>query len=132
MTREPSAGRRGDRALWPRTQAHIDLAKHGMNNWKPFDFQQHNAEVGSIEADNADAMTANRSADSPTIQAIARRMRDWAGRAWSRSPTKAAFIVLGGFYQDHPDSRARYGGRAAGLADYMTEAMRAFAETRLI
>jgi hypothetical protein len=40
--------------------------------------------------------------------------------------------VLGGFYRDHPDFRARYGGRSAGLADYMAEAMRAFADTRLI
>jgi DNA-binding transcriptional MerR regulator len=115
----------------PGMQARIDEAKVATKGWKQADFDKAQAEVEEIEADMAGAMAAGLPADSAAVRAIMRRLHGWVGRSWNRTPTREAFTGLGQLYQDHPDFRARYDGRAAGLSDYMAEAMRAFSEAEL-
>ena len=113
------------------TQGHIEEAKQRTKGWSQADFDKSQAEVETIEADMAQAMAHGLPADSAAVRGVMRRLHGWVGRSWNRAPTKEAFIGLGKLYQDHPDFRARYDGRAPGLTDYMAEAMRAFSEAEL-
>ena len=53
------------------------------------------------------------------------------GLSWRRAPEPAAYVGLGRLYLEHPDFRARYEGRQAGLTEYLAEAMRLFAQRDL-
>ena len=112
-------------------QAHMDEARQKTKGWTQADFDKAQAEVEAIEADMAQAMADGLPANSEAVRAGMRRLHGWVGRSWNRPPTREAFTGLGRLYQDHPDFRARYDGRAAGLTDYMAEAMRAFSEAEL-
>lgn len=50
-------------------------------------------------------------------------------RFWT--PDAAAYTGLGQLYVEHADFRARYDGRAAGLAEFLRDAMAAYARERL-
>ena len=112
-------------------QGHIDEAKARTKGWTQADFDKAQAEVETIETDMAEAMAHGLPADSAAVRAVMRRLHGWVGRSWNRPPDRAAFEGLGRLYQDNPDFRARYEGRAAGLTDYMAEAMRAFSAAEL-
>lgn len=79
----------------------------------------------------AKALIDGLPADSAAVGAIMARHCAWVARSWNRTPTAEAFTGLGQLYQEHPEFRARYDGRAAGLTDYLAEAMRAYAERQL-
>lgn len=95
------------------------------------DYDGLRAEAEAIEVAMAKALADGLPADSDAVGTLMRRHAAWIGRSWNRTPTADAFAGLGRMYQDHPDFRARYDGRAPGLTDYLAEAMRAFAEREL-
>ena len=112
-------------------QTRIDDAKQKMKGWTQADFDRMQAEAGEIEDGLAKALRDGAPASSATVQALMKRHHAWIGASWNRPPTKDAFVGLGGHYQENPDFRARYEGKAAGLTDYLVEAMRVFAEREL-
>lgn len=112
-------------------RARIDDGKARMKGWSQADFDDGLAEIEAVEAGLAKAMADALPADSGAVQALMRRHHAWVARAWPSPPSRAAYIGLGGLYQEHPDFRARYEGRAPGLTDYLTEAMRVFAAREL-
>lgn len=109
----------------------IEQSKAAVKDWSKADFAAQLAKGEAIEAEFAKALTEGLPADSASVQMLTARWADWIGVAWSRKPTAAAFIGLGRLYQEHPDFRARFDGRAAGLTDYLAEAMRIYAERTL-
>jgi DNA-binding transcriptional MerR regulator len=112
-------------------QQRIDEARQQMRGWKQADFDRMMVEAEAIEAALAKALADGLPADSTTVQDLMRRQCAWVGASWNRPPTRDAFIGLGRLYQENPDFRARYEGRAAGLTDYIVEAMRVLAEREL-
>ena len=112
-------------------QTRIDESKRAMKSYTQADFDALMAEAEAIEAALAKALTDGLSAGSEAVQAIMTRHCAWIGRSWNRAPTREAFTGLGQLYQEHPEFRARYDGRAAGLTDYLAEAMRVYAEREL-
>jgi DNA-binding transcriptional MerR regulator len=112
-------------------QTRIDDAKARMKDWSQADMDRHVTEVEAIEAALARAMADGLPANSPETRDLIRRLHAWVGRGWNRSPGRKAFTGLAKIYQEHPDFRARYEGRAAGLTDYLVEAVGAFAEREL-
>lgn len=84
-----------------------------------------------LEAAFAQALLSGAPADSEATQALARRWCDWIAQAWNRAPDRAAFEGLSRLYEDHPEFRARYEARCAGLTEYLGVAMRVFAEREL-
>ena len=109
----------------------VEASKARMKGWQAADFQALQADFEKLEAGMAKALTDGLPADSAAVQAIMRGWATWIGRTWGRTPTGEAFAGLGQLYQSHPDFRARYDGRAAGLTDYLAEAMRIFGEREL-
>ena len=112
-------------------QTRIDESKRAMKSYTQADFDALMAEAEAIEAALAKALTDGLPAGSEAVQAIMTRHCAWIGRSWNRAPTREAFTGLGQLYQEHPEFRARYDGRAAGLTDYLAEAMRVYAEREL-
>jgi DNA-binding transcriptional MerR regulator len=109
----------------------IEAGKRKMKGWSPAEFDAGLAEIEAIETGLAKALTGGLPADSDAVMALMRRHHAWVARAWPKPPTAAAYVGLGGLYQEHPDFRARYEAKAAGLTEYMAAAMKAFAERDL-
>jgi len=110
----------------------VEASRAAMKGWGGGDVEALQADIERLEAGVAKALTDGLPADSAAVQQL---MRGWAGfidRAWGREPTGEAFAGLGQLYQSHPDFRARYEGRSAGLADYLAEAMRVYGERELV
>lgn len=89
------------------------------------------AQGEALEAEFARVLQAGAPPDSEATQVLARRWCDWIAQAWNRAPDRNAFEGLSRLYEDHPEFRARYEARCAGLTDYLGAAMRAFAEREL-
>lgn len=117
--------------LGPQAQPRIDETWRRMKSMSQVQVDQIQAELEPIKDDMARALSQGLPADSEAVRAIARRLHGWVGRSWNRPPTREAFTGLGVLYQEHPDFRALFDSRAAGLTDYLAEAMRAFSEAEL-
>lgn len=115
----------------PAIQAAVDTSKAAIESWPHAEIDAFKAEMEAIEAGMAEALTSGLPADSGAVQALARRHHAWVARTWPEPPIKAGYVGLAGIYEEHPDFRARYEGRATGLTEYLTQAMRVFAEREL-
>lgn len=109
----------------------IAQSKAGMKAWSAGDFGGFKQDGEAIEQAFAKALTDGLPADSAATQALAGRWCAWIEKAWSRRPTREAFVGLGRMYGEHPDFQARYEAMAPGLTEYLAEAMRVFAEREL-
>jgi len=110
----------------------IEHARTVVANTTQAEFDRSQAEFAEIEDAMAKALTTGAPADSAAVQALVRRLHGWVGRWWKSPPNRAQFANLGAFYVDHPEFRARYEAKAAGLAEYLAAAMRAFSERELV
>lgn len=115
----------------PGMQAVVDKSKAAIESWPHAEIDAFKAEMEAIEAGMAKALTDGLPADSDAVQALARRHCAWVARTWPQPPTRAGYLGLAGIYEEHPDFRARYEARAAGLTEYLAEAMRLYAERAL-
>ena len=109
----------------------IDDGKAKVKGWSQDRFDASQAEIEAVETGVAKAMAEGLPPDSAAVMALMKRHHAWVGAFWPQPPTRAAYIGLSGLYNDHPDFRARYEGRAPGLTEYLQTAMKAFAETEL-
>jgi DNA-binding transcriptional MerR regulator len=105
----------------------IAAAKQKMAGFSQGQFDTFQAEAQDIDARMARAMTEGLPADSSAAIDQMRRLHAWVAKSWTSPPTAEAFERLGRMYLENPELRARYDGRAAGLAEYMAAAMTAFA-----
>lgn len=109
----------------------IAASKAAVKGFSKADIDRLQAEAEGVEAALAKAMGEGLPADSAAVQGLMPRHFDFVRAFWNREPTREAYTGLGKLYQENPDFRARYDGRAAGLTDYLAEAMRVFAEQQL-
>lgn len=109
----------------------IEASKARLKGSSRADFERQKAAGEEIEAAFAKALADGAPAGSDHVQTLTRRWAEWIATAWGRAPDAAAFAGLGQLYQEHPDFRARFDGRTAGLTDYLAEAMRIYAEREL-
>lgn len=112
-------------------KAQIEGSKTRMHALSQDQFDELLAEMEVFEAEMVKAMGSGLPADSAAVAALTARHHAWIGRSWNRVPTAEAYRNLALIYQDNPDFRARYEGRAEGFTAYLVEAMRAYAEREL-
>jgi hypothetical protein len=112
-------------------RAHIDHAKEGMEAWSQGDFDTMQPEAEAIEAGMAKALSAGFPVSAAPVADLMRRQHAWVVRSWGRDAPAEAFAGLGRMYVEHPEFRARYETRQAGLAEYMAAAMTLYAGTAL-
>jgi len=113
------------------TRARIAGSKAKMKGWSKADFAALMAEGEAIEQAMGKALTDGLPVDSGAVRALMARHHAWVARSWPSPPTAEAFAGLGAMYLEHPEFTARYEAIAPGLAEYMAEAMRCFAEAEL-
>ncbi|MGQ3046275.1 MAG: TipAS antibiotic-recognition domain-containing protein [Niveispirillum sp.] len=92
----------------------------------------HMAELAAVEVAIAQALRDGIEADDPRLDPMLNRHLDWVAASWGRRPEANAYAGLADIYRTHPDFRARYDALAPGLADYLPDAMEAFALRVLI
>jgi hypothetical protein len=109
----------------------IETARARVKTMTQADFDQTLADGEAIETAFAGALRDGLPPDSQAVRAITRRHAAWVGASWNAAPTAERYKGLAQLYQDHPEFRARYEARAAGLTEYLAAAMTAFAEAEL-
>jgi DNA-binding transcriptional MerR regulator len=109
----------------------IDEAKAKMKQWSQADFDRHAHEAEEIEIALAQTMADGLAVDSTKVGELIGRLHNWVGRGWNRTPNRHAFAGLADIYAEHPDFRARYESRRAGLTDYLVKAIKAYAAREL-
>jgi hypothetical protein len=102
-----------------------------MQQWSQADLDRHFDEVKTIRTALAAAMDNDLPVDSPEVRELIRRLHVWVGRGWNSTLSRHAFNLMADVYAEHPDFRERYESCRAGLADYLAEAIRAFADREL-
>lgn len=110
-------------------RAKIAESKRNFTRMSEADREAGKAEMESIHAGFARLLREGDAPDSTIAQAMTARHYAWVCLSWK--PNRDAYAGLGRMYVEHDDFRKLYDGIALGLADYMAEAMRIFAETTL-
>ncbi len=109
----------GDSDTWKESQRRT-------RRYRREDWARMKAEVDAIEAALARALADGEAADSPTATSWAEAHRRHIDR-WFYPCTPATHKQLGTLYRTDPRFRAHYDDRAAGLADYLADAIDAAA-----
>lgn len=105
-----------------------DIRQHAQN-WTEDDYRTAQAEAADIEQRLVALLLANVPADDPRVVAILDE--DYAGQSRLWSPSKDTYAQLGQAFVDAPELRAHLDARHPRLAEYMRDAMVAYASTRL-
>lgn len=105
----------------------IDASKAKFKGVTKAQFEEMQAKADAFEAAVAQAMTDGEPADGACMRDLLVGHQAWLAKTWPRPPTRESYAGLADIYQAHPDFRARYDNRAAGLCDYLAVAMRAYA-----
>jgi DNA-binding transcriptional MerR regulator len=109
----------------------IDESKRNLASLGPAEIEAMKQEGKAVEDALVEAFEAASPAGSAPVQTLMRRHHAWVSLAWNRPAPAQAYAGLGALYLEHPDMRARYEARAPGLAEWLAEAMSAFAEREL-
>ena len=112
-------------------RASIEASRTAMKRWSKADWERWGGEYAEIETSMAKALADGLPADCEAVTALMRRHHAWVAASWNGQPKRDAYVGLGQLYVEHPDFHARYEARQAGLAEYLAEAMRSFAEREL-
>lgn len=87
----------------------------------------HMRELADIEAGLAQALRDGIGTEDQRLDGLLSRHLDWVAAGWGRRPDADAYAGLALMYRSHPEFRTRFETLAAGLADYLPDAMEAFA-----
>ena len=112
-------------------RASIEASKAAMKTWSKGDWERTGREYAEVETGMGKALADGLPADSDEVRTLIRRHHAWVAQMWNRTPSREPYIGLGRMYVDHPDFHARYEAVQPGLAEYLAEAMRSFAEREL-
>jgi DNA-binding transcriptional MerR regulator len=85
-------------------------------------------ELRELEQAMAEAMRRGVPADSPVLDPLSRRHRDWVATMWGRDCPPEAFAGLADLHLSHPDFVTRYESIATGYSDYHAAVMKAWAK----
>jgi DNA-binding transcriptional MerR regulator len=103
-----------------------------QKDWKQADFDRMQDEWVAIGQGVAAAMRDGLPPDSEAVGAFMRRLCAWLTIHWGKPPVRASLIGLGQLYESDPDFRSRLEGElGAGFPEYISTAMRLFAEREL-
>jgi DNA-binding transcriptional MerR regulator len=81
----------------------------------------------AIEGDLVDAYRRGMPADSRALKPVLDRHREWVAYMWNKDCPPGAYVILADMYLGHPDFLARFNALADGFADWLPQAMKAYA-----
>jgi DNA-binding transcriptional MerR regulator len=107
-------------------QDHIAAGKRNMRDWTRADADAYMAEWAAISDAYAALFSAGVAADAPQALELTDRHYRWICRSWT--PNRESYTGLGRLYVDS-DLKAQF--EDEGLAEYVRDAMAAYAQARL-
>ncbi|WP_367134519.1 TipAS antibiotic-recognition domain-containing protein [Saccharothrix sp. HUAS TT1] len=107
----------------------IDEGKRRMRGWTKADADGFLAEWQAVVRAYADVFRAGVAADSPQALEVTDRHHTWLTRSWT--PDRESYTGLGELYADSPEFRVQLEEHAEGLAEYVRDAIAAYALARL-
>lgn len=110
-------------------QEHIDEGKRRMEGWTKADAEEFMAEWRSISDAYAALFDAGVAADAPEALEVTDRHHTWLCRSWT--PNRESYTGLGQLYVDSPEFKAQFDAHAEGFAEYVRDAIAAYAQARL-
>jgi len=116
-------GRFGDKV-----KVHIDESNKNVKGWKMQDWESSAKEFNVICKELTVLLMAQKTIDSPEVQAIIQRHYDWLKKFWT--PNKESYVGLGQVYNS-PEWVKVFESHHSQLAHYMAQAMSVFAEKNL-
>ena len=85
-------------------------------------------QIKDIESDLVSAFNANIKPGDESLNPILDAHRNWVEYMWAQPCPKPAYSILADTYLSHPDFVTRYEVLAEGFSEYLTAAMKAYAE----
>lgn len=110
-------------------QEHVDESKRRMRGWSKPDAEEFQAEWRAITDAYAELFDAGVAADSPQALEVTDRHHRWINRSWT--PDRESYTGLGRLYVDSPEFKAQFDAHAEGFAEYVRDAIAAYASARL-
>ena len=108
-----------------RAQENIDESWRRVGRMTKADADRIQAELATRDTEYAALLDAGVAPDDPRTQAVTAGRYAWVCQFWT--PTAEAFAGLGNLYVDSPDFHSRYDAVGPGLAEYVRDAMAAYA-----
>ncbi|RKT57945.1 MerR family transcriptional regulator [Saccharothrix australiensis] len=110
-------------------QEHIDEGKRRMRGWTRADADTFMAEWHAVAEAYGALFDAGVAPDAPEAQEVTDRHYRWICLGWT--PNRESYTGLGRLYVDAPDFKVQFDARAEGLAEWVRDAIAAYAEARL-
>jgi MerR family transcriptional regulator, thiopeptide resistance regulator len=109
----------------PGVQAHIDESWRRVGRTSKAEAERIQADLAQRDREYAALLDAGVAPDDPRTQAVTAEHHRWVSQFWT--PGAEEFAGLGDLYVDHPGFKARYDAVRPGLAEYVRDAMAAYA-----
>lgn len=109
----------------------IEQGRAAMAAMSPDQHAAWMAEGAALRRDFAEAMARGAEASDPALDGLLKRHYDWVERTWKAPPSADAYAGLGRLYVANPEFKALYDSSRPGLAEWMAEAMAAYARRAL-
>jgi DNA-binding transcriptional MerR regulator len=109
----------------PGVQEQIDESRRRVDAMSKDDAVRIQADLGARDAEYAALLDADIAPDDPRTQRVTAGHYAWVCQFWT--PSAEEFAGLGDLYVDSPDFHARYDAVRPGLAEYVRDAMAAYA-----
>lgn len=108
----------------------IELGRAAMAAMSPQERSDWRAQAMEMRAEFAQAMQTT-APDDPALDPLLKHHHDWVSRTWKTPPTAQAYTGLGRLYVENAEFKALYDAARPGLAQWMADAMAAYAERAL-
>ena len=115
----------------PGVQDRIDRSRAIGAGWSDEDREAYFREGRAFDAGVAKAIKEGLPASSETVQGLVRAHCATVCRGWGIAPAKGPCLALAEIYREGPMFRPRFAGIAPGAAEYIGDAIKAYAEGEL-
>jgi DNA-binding transcriptional MerR regulator len=105
----------------------IARSRQKLEDLSPAEMQGMLDDLHELEQGLAGGLRSGVPAESPALDPLLKRHRDWIGFMWAKPCPPDAYSGLADLYLSHPDFVARYEAIEAGFASYLASAMKAHA-----
>lgn len=116
-------------AYGQKAQTLIAESKVKTKGWSADQWRRSKQQGEEVTQQLAKALEKGAEADSDEVQALVAQLHKWVSQFWT--PDRESYIRLGQLYIDHPEMKAHYEGYHRGLAAFLAEAMKCYAERNL-
>jgi DNA-binding transcriptional MerR regulator len=106
---------------------HIEISKRKYETMTETERELLGKDLEQLETAWADAMKNGVPAESPSLDPLLSRFRQWVATMWNRPCPPEAFAGLADLHLSHPDFVSRYEKLGEGFSDYHARSMKAYA-----